>query len=123
MEKINFKDITIILDTKGSYTGFKHESIVFYKNFMEFKTSINYYNRTWEVFTYQSILNKSCNIIIENEEKQAILNYKEYNNIKRLTEKQKKEIIKNIDSKLYKQAKQLKKLVNSVTTLGKLQTY
>lgn len=121
MEKVNFKDITIILDTKGTRQGFKHEGLVFYKNYMEFKTACNYLNRTWEVFTYQSLLNKICNIIIENEENNAIIKYKENNNIKRLTEKQKKEIIKDHDSKLLKQARQLKKLVNDAISLGGLQ--
>ena len=122
MDIIKYKDITIILDSKGNYYGFKHIATLFLNNTERAKTSIQYYNRTWEVFTYQTILNKIINILMEQIEEQKKESFKYNNNIKRLTEEKQKEVFKECNKiTYYKQLKNLKKKVKNATSLYQLQ--
>ena len=89
---------------------------------MPYKTSIQYYNRTWERFTYESIINKIINIQIENIERLQKTIYKESNNIKRLTKEKEKEVLKVCDSiEFYKQLKALKTKIKKCNSLYQLQ--
>jgi hypothetical protein len=55
--RINQK-IEIVCDTTKSRTGFKHIAKLFINGHEAESTSINYYNRTWEAYEYQSIIGK-----------------------------------------------------------------
>ena len=46
---------------------------------------IRYYNRTWESYTYQSCMSGLLDTILENNQKSYITEYKEKNDISRLT--------------------------------------
>lgn len=122
MDIIKYKDITILLDSKSNYYGFKHIATLFLNNTERVKTSIQYYNRTWEVFTYQTILNKIINIMLEEIEEQKKESFKYNNNIKRLTKEKAKEMQKECNKiEYYKQLKRLKKKIKECTSLYQLQ--
>jgi hypothetical protein len=59
MKVINIsKDLNLVLETKRTKEGFKHVAILT-DNFNEpVKASINYINRTWERFEYESVIMK-----------------------------------------------------------------
>jgi hypothetical protein len=59
MKVINIsKDLNLVLETKRTKEGFKHVAILT-DNFNEpVKASINYINRTWESFEYESVIMK-----------------------------------------------------------------
>jgi hypothetical protein len=59
MKVINIsKDLNLVLETKKTKEGFKHVAILT-DNFNEpVKASINYINRTWESFEYESVIMK-----------------------------------------------------------------
>jgi hypothetical protein len=59
MKVINIsKDLNLVLETKRTKEGFKHLAILT-DNFNEpIKASINYINRTWERFEYESVIIK-----------------------------------------------------------------
>ena len=59
MKVINIsKDLNLVLETKRTKEGFKHVAILT-DNFNEpIKASINYINRTWESFEYESVIMK-----------------------------------------------------------------
>ena len=50
---------------------------------------VRYYNRTWESYTYQTCMSGLINIILEDNLKSYITQYKEKNDITRLTSLQK----------------------------------
>lgn len=54
----------IICFTENTRNGFKHVAVVEGRSEF-FNTKINYINRTWESFKYESVLNKLLNIIEE----------------------------------------------------------
>lgn len=122
MDIIKYKDITIILESKSNYYGFKHLATLIYGYSKRAKTSIQYYNRTWEVFTYQTIINKIINIELESIEQTQKDLYKESNNIKRLTKEKEKEVLKICNTiQYYKQLKAFKNKVKKCTSLYQLQ--
>ena len=78
--------------------------VVLFENGREIdEAKIRYYNRTWECYTYQSCMQKVVDQLIENRQQRLIADYKYMNNINRLTEDKKKELIKADDKlKTYK---------------------
>lgn len=122
MELIKYKDITIILEFKSNYNGFRHIATLIFGTSERAKTNIQYYNRTWETFTYQSIINKIINQELESIEQLQKRIYKESNNIKRLTKEKEKEVLKVCNNiTYYKQLKALKEKVKNCTSLYQLQ--
>lgn len=72
------------------------------------KTKCFYLNRTWERFTYQSVMLKAVSILIEERAEEITKKYKFENNIERLTAKRKEEV------------KELIKADNSILTYAKV---
>lgn len=55
---------------------------------------VRYYNRTWEMYTFQTCMSSAINTIYENEQKWFIDNWKRRNNIDKFKKGQKQEVIK-----------------------------
>ena len=64
----------IVCESKGNKTGFKHKVTLLYHGIEQVKTSIQYYNRTWERFTYESVIKKVIGEHFNNQEREAHLN-------------------------------------------------
>ena len=64
---------------------------------------VRYYNRTWESYTYESCMSGLLNSILENDLKDYITQYKEKNDITRLTSLQKDMIKAEWQEKEYTQ--------------------
>jgi len=50
------KTYNIVCDTKSTRNGFKHVATLHRNGVSIFETKCNYINRTWERFTYETIL-------------------------------------------------------------------
>lgn len=48
----------ITLETIGTKNGFKHEATLVKRQTKNIKVKINYLNRTWERFKYESVMKK-----------------------------------------------------------------
>ena len=64
---------------------------------------VRYYNRTWERYTYESCMSGLIDTILENNQKSYITQYKEKNDITRLTSLQKDMIKAEWQEKEYTQ--------------------
>jgi len=76
----NFKiteKINILCEWKNTKNGFKHEATLLINGFEKDKTKINYLNRTWERFEFESVVKKLINKTEElnEEEKTKCLNF------------------------------------------------
>ena len=98
-----FKSYTFVNYTTYNYYGFKEHSDLYINNYFLHSESIQYYNRSWQVYEYQSSMRKCVNALIESLKNDLKNEFKTINNIKRITEKQKKEL-----EKYYKTSKILK---------------
>jgi len=47
---------TVVCETKSTRQGFKHEAVLLRGSYEALKTKVCYLNRTWERFTYETIL-------------------------------------------------------------------
>ena len=52
------ENYTVVCETKDTRNGFKHEATLLRNNYSVCETKICYLNRTWERFTYESVINK-----------------------------------------------------------------
>lgn len=58
----------VYCDSLGTRNGFKHEATVFKDYKKLFKTKINYLNRTWESYEFESVLNQVKEMIEKESE-------------------------------------------------------
>lgn len=100
------KDYEIVNESRGNRSGFKHDSVLFKGGYELARVSLQYYNRTWECYTYQTSMRSAVNQVLDARIERIKDEFKRANNIKRLTEKTKEQLQAVIDSdeqvKLYK---------------------
>ena len=96
------KKYMFINDCVYTRSGFKHISKLFYNDYEIIENVAHYINRTWECYTFQTSMCGAVYTLIENKKEAIKRDYKAKNNIKRLTEKTKKELEKiyNSDEKI-----------------------
>lgn len=82
--------------------GFAHISQLFNDGELLVEVKLNYLNRTWEAYPFQSSMKESVHIAIEAE----VLREKSLRGISRLTKVKREEIIN--ESKLIQQLKEIK---------------
>lgn len=108
-------NIKFVNETWETYNAWGHKTELFIDNSNYGANKIRYYNRTWEMYRYQSVMSGCVWSLIENIEYNKIKEFKEKNNILRLTEKRKSnflEYLRNNDEKL----KLLYKIQNKIAT-------
>ena len=88
---------TIICESKNTRNGFKHEAylyqVVGIEMYLLNKATCHYINRTWEAYTYQTVISCVINELIDRELNEFIANAKEVHNIKRLTSAKRAELL------------------------------
>lgn len=55
--------LIVSCESISTRNGFKHEATVFKDNKIMFKTKINYLNRTWESYEFESVLRQAKGLI------------------------------------------------------------
>ena len=82
---INDNEYTFVNHSVGNRSGFVHETEL-YKNGVQWGAyRIQYYNRTWECYQFQSVMRGAIRNIIDEEFENFKANWKSANNVKRLT--------------------------------------
>jgi len=78
MENFTITDnITIACEWKKTRNGFKHEAALLIDGSERERVKINYLNRTWEAYTYQSVIHKLIekSRILTKEQRYEIVKY------------------------------------------------
>ena len=96
-------------NSRGNRSGFIHETTLFNNIGLEVGTyKIQYYNRTWECYQFQTVMQSCISKIIEDKKNNFIRLAKEKYNIKRLT-KEKREQAERVFEEM-EQIKELRKI-------------
>ena len=95
-----------INNTYETYNAWGHETTLFVDDVQKAHNKIRYYNRTWEVYRYQSCMIGCIRQLLKQKEENYIASYKSKNNIKRLT-RQKRDMVLNelLNDAYYKELK------------------
>ena len=97
LRTIDGYNYTIICESKNTRNGFKHEAylyqVVGVEMYLLNKATCYYLNRTWEAYTYQSVLHTVITELIDHDLGSFIANEKDIHNIKRLTSVKRAELL------------------------------
>ena len=91
-KEINGNEYMFINSFRGNRSGFVHETELQRDGFLLGKAKIQYYNRTWERYTYQSVMKKIVGELMESCEEAFKTAWKDAHNIKRLTQTKRDEM-------------------------------
>lgn len=93
MRIFTHNDYAIVADTYENSHNWGHKATLLdkYSNILA-KHKITYYNRTWETYQYQSVVKALLNGYVSFLIDEYINNYKQANNIKRLSAKLREEL-------------------------------
>ena len=88
----------IVNQSRGNRSGFVHESTVFLYGVEIITNKVQYYNRTWECFEFQTSMSGAINKLLDMRTDRITKQFKQQNNIKRLTEKTRKQLEEVIEN-------------------------
>ena len=91
---VNGNEYLFINSFRGNRSGFVHESKLYKNNRLIGENKIQYYNRTWERYTYQSVMKGIVSTLLDDCENDYKTAWKEEHGIKRLT-KEKRMVMEN----------------------------
>lgn len=92
MRIIKIKNFTFICTSKNTRSGFKHEAQMLINDSFVSEATQHWINRTWESFTYQSVMENCVQNYIAQIEYGIETDYKKENNIIRKTKKHSEKI-------------------------------
>ena len=78
--KIEFKN-----SYRSTRNGFAHDTKMYIDGILEMENSAHYLNRTWESYTFQSVMKQAVYLRIEQEINKLVHEYKEANNKQRIS--------------------------------------
>lgn len=87
MRLIKIKNFTFVCTSKNTRNGFKHEAQMLINETFVSEATQHWVNRTWESFTYQSVIRNCVKNYIAQIEYGIETDYKKENNIIRKTKK------------------------------------
>ena len=100
--KINDNELTFINKSESTRYGFRHVCILFINDYDMATISHPYYNRTWESYTYQTVMLEAIQSVMDEIYEKELQDYKEKNGIKRLTASKRKAFENGFNNKTYK---------------------
>ena len=95
-KKIMGKVFSIYAESWENYRAWGHKAVLKINECYTWESKIRYYNRTWESYQYESVIHSVIYDYIEYIKENIKERFKEEKNIKRITEKYKKELEKLI---------------------------
>lgn len=109
---VNKKTYEFINEYRNTANGFKHTTHLFIDDNEVVDVSVNYINRTWEKYTYQTSMLEAIYSAIKQRELRLEDVFRRRNNITRMTKDKREELerIKKDDVLLKEYQKVLKKL-------------
>lgn len=109
---VNNNEYQFINSYRNTRTGFAHDTTLFINGREWGKATKIYYNRTWERYTYQSVMQECIGNIIAESQENFIAGYKNRRNIKRLTAEKRAEA--NRDFEALETTKELKEVLKAL---------
>lgn len=94
-KSINNNEYVFINSSRSNRSGFVHETKLYKNGTLWGEYKIQYYNRTWECYQFQSVMRGVVNTIIGEEFEVFKTSYKHNHNIKRLTAKKHDEMMRD----------------------------
>ena len=79
---------------RSTRNGFAHDAEFFYNGFSLVKTSCHYINRTWENYTFQSVMLKAIGIAMDEYTERQKRDFKAENGYRKMTAQRKEEFEK-----------------------------
>lgn len=113
-KSINGVEFTFINHSRGNRSGFVHETELFCNNYLIGTNKAQYYNRTWECYTYQSVMKGCVAKMLENLKESFVTAWKNANEVKRLTARKKEQMEKDFAENPPADYTELKALYNSL---------
>ena len=95
-KNINGVEYVFINSWRKNHSGFMHESELLKNGYSLGKNKIQYYNRTWECYTYQSVMKGLVFKLQESYKESFKTSWKDNHGIKRLTEEKRKIMMENL---------------------------
>ena len=111
---INGNEYEFVNSFRDNRSGFVHETKLFCNGYYKGENKIQYYNRTWENYTYQSVMKGLVYSLIENCEKAFDTAYRAEHNIQRMTKAKRETMVKDFQNN---QPKNYIELVNLYSEL------
>lgn len=84
-KEINGAEFMFVNNSRGNRCGFVHETKLFKNDELIGENKIQYYNRTWECYTYQTVMKSLVSQLKEEIMNDFINSWKTKHEIKRLT--------------------------------------
>ena len=114
MKTIKIKDFTFICTSKNTRSGLKHEAQMLINNSFVSEATQYWVNRTWESFTYQSVIRNCVQNHIAQIEYGIETDYRNENNVIRKTKKHSEKLneLFNQNAEI-KEAKKILKLIET----------
>ena len=85
--KINGKEYLFICSARNTRTGFAHDCHLLINGVDKMESHAYYINRTWEVYTYQTVCLKSIDLLIQDRSDILKDRFMESHGYKKLTQK------------------------------------
>jgi hypothetical protein len=110
--EINDNEYTFVSNIWDRKNSWGHEVTLFKNNTEIGSASITYLNRTWERYTYQSVMQKVVDHLLTAMEENFISGYKEIFEIKRLTKQKRRSVIDTFEQLI--EVQELRELYNQL---------
>ena len=107
---INGNEYTFFNSFRGNRSGFVHETELFKNDRLIGRNKIQYYNRTWECYTYQSVMKGAVHMLMDEAFEDFKTAWKNDHEIKRLTAKMKDDMMENLKNNPPMEYAELKEL-------------
>lgn len=99
---INNDEFTFVNESESTRYGFRHICVMFINDYHRTTIYHSYYNRTWESYTYQTVMLEAIQEVLDKIYENELQDYKEQNGIKRLTAAKRKAFEDGFNNQTYK---------------------
>lgn len=103
---INNDEFTFVNNSESTRYGFRHTCVMFINDYHRATIYHPYYNRTWESYTYQTVMIEAVQEVMSEIYENELQDYKEKNGIKRLTAAKRKAFEDGFNNQTYKNLKE-----------------
>lgn len=84
---VNGKEYEFVNSSRNTRNGFAHDTTLFINGVEKTENTCHYLNRTWECYTYQTVMMGAIRNLIDDRRIRLEKKYKEDNGFSKLTEK------------------------------------
>lgn len=109
-KNINGNEYMFINSFRGNRSGFVHETELYKNDRLIGRNKCQYYNRTWECYTYQSVMKGCVRDLMDEFMENFKTNWKDTHEVKRLTEAKRKAMEEDFESHMPVYYAELKEL-------------